>query len=195
MARTRAAGPALEPADAHHQGNEPGPRAGQDDLWRPAAELPADQVAHPGRSAVAAEELTSQGHLPDRHRSPCRILRRSGVPLPGPGKLRRRALRPVNDTITTITVPELIHLDDPELPVAGLGDGLMIASPPDEAIDALVQTAGMSAGFRWQAAEKTFALAVEHVIKFADTAADVYARTGDPDALATAVRAAQLIGR
>jgi hypothetical protein len=50
-----------------------------------------------------------------------------------------------------------------------------------------------------QAAEETFARAVEHgdehVIKFADTAADVYARTGDPDALAAAVRATHLIDR
>ncbi len=50
-----------------------------------------------------------------------------------------------------------------------------------------------------QAAEETFALAVEHcdehVIKFADTAADVYARTGNHDALAAAIRAARLIGR
>jgi hypothetical protein len=50
-----------------------------------------------------------------------------------------------------------------------------------------------------QAAEETFARAVEHgdehVIKFADTAADVYARTGNTDALAAAVRATQLIGR
>jgi Questin oxidase-like len=49
----------------------------------------------------------------------------------------------------------------------------------------------------WQAAEETVALAVEHgdehVIKFADTAADVYARTGADDALAAAVRATQLI--
>jgi hypothetical protein len=48
-----------------------------------------------------------------------------------------------------------------------------------------------------QAAEETVALAVEHgdehVIKFADTAADVYARTGADDALAAAVRATQLI--
>jgi hypothetical protein len=34
----------------------------------------------------------------------------------------------------------------------------------------------------------------EHVIKFADTAADTYARTGDPAALAAAVRATTLIG-
>jgi hypothetical protein len=50
-----------------------------------------------------------------------------------------------------------------------------------------------------QAAEEAFARAVEHgdehVIKFADTAADVYARTGDTAALAAAVRATQLIGR
>jgi len=48
-----------------------------------------------------------------------------------------------------------------------------------------------------QMAEETFARAVahgdEHVIKFADTATDVYARTGNGDALAAAVRATQLI--
>ena len=50
-----------------------------------------------------------------------------------------------------------------------------------------------------QAAEETFARAVEHgdehVIKFADTATDVYARTGNSDALAAAIRATRLIGR
>jgi hypothetical protein len=50
-----------------------------------------------------------------------------------------------------------------------------------------------------QAAEDAFARAVdhgdEHVIKFADTAADVYARTGNGDALAAAIRAADLIER
>jgi hypothetical protein len=49
------------------------------------------------------------------------------------------------------------------------------------------------------AAEEAFARAVEHgdehVIKFADTAMDVFARTGDPDALAAAVRATHLIDR
>jgi hypothetical protein len=49
-----------------------------------------------------------------------------------------------------------------------------------------------------QAAEETFARAVEHgdehVIKFADTAADVYVRTRNSDALAAAIRATQLIG-
>ena len=50
-----------------------------------------------------------------------------------------------------------------------------------------------------QAAEETFARAVEHgdehVIKFADTATDVYARTGNGDALAAAIRATRLIDR
>jgi Questin oxidase-like len=50
-----------------------------------------------------------------------------------------------------------------------------------------------------QAAEEVFARAVEHgdehVIKFADTAADVHARTGNRDVLAAALRAASLIGR
>jgi hypothetical protein len=47
------------------------------------------------------------------------------------------------------------------------------------------------------AAEEVFARAVdhgdEHVIKFADTAVDVHARTGRPAALAAAVRAAELV--
>jgi hypothetical protein len=34
----------------------------------------------------------------------------------------------------------------------------------------------------------------EHVIKFSDTAADVFARTGEPDALAAAATVATLIG-
>jgi Questin oxidase-like len=50
-----------------------------------------------------------------------------------------------------------------------------------------------------QAAEETFDRAVEHgdehVIKFADTATDVYAHTGNSDALAAAIRATQLISR
>ena len=49
------------------------------------------------------------------------------------------------------------------------------------------------------AAEEVFARAVdhgdEHVIKFADTAADVHARTGRPAALAAAIRAAELVPR
>lgn len=48
-----------------------------------------------------------------------------------------------------------------------------------------------------QAAADIFARAVghgdEHVIKFADTAIEVFARTGDPDAISAAIRAAELI--
>ena len=50
-----------------------------------------------------------------------------------------------------------------------------------------------------QEAEETFARAVghgdEHVIKFADTVTDVYARTGNRGALAAAIRATELISR
>jgi len=52
---------------------------------------------------------------------------------------------------------------------------------------------------REETARDTFARAVEHgdahVIKFADTAVEVFARTGNPDAIAAALRAAQLIER
>jgi UDP-N-acetylenolpyruvoylglucosamine reductase len=59
-----------------------------------------------------------------------------------------RALGPVNDTIRTVAVPELLRLHmDPGQPAAWLGDGLLIAGLPDEAIDALVQTAGANAAF------------------------------------------------
>ena len=50
-----------------------------------------------------------------------------------------------------------------------------------------------------QPAEEAFGRAVdhgdEHVIKFADAALDVFARTRNPDVLAAVVRAAELIGR
>jgi hypothetical protein len=44
-----------------------------------------------------------------------------------------------------------------------------------------------------EALERAAAHGDEHVIKFTDTAAEVYARTGDPDALAAAVHASQLL--
>ena len=50
---------------------------------------------------------------------------------------------------------------------------------------------------REEIAREVFARAVEHgdahVIKFADTAVDVFARTGNADAIAAALRAAKLI--
>jgi FAD binding domain/Berberine and berberine like len=59
-----------------------------------------------------------------------------------------RALGPVNDTITTVPVPALSHLHmDPEQPVPGRGDGMMVTRLPGEAIDALAETAGPGAAF------------------------------------------------
>ena len=59
-----------------------------------------------------------------------------------------RALGPVNDTIATVPVPALSHLHmDPEQPVPGRGDGMMVACLPGEAIDALAETAGPDAAF------------------------------------------------
>jgi len=59
-----------------------------------------------------------------------------------------RGLGPVNDTIATVPIPALSHLHmDPEQPVPGAGDGLMIDQLPGAAIDAFVQAAGPGAAF------------------------------------------------
>jgi len=59
-----------------------------------------------------------------------------------------RALTPVNDTITTVPMPALSHLHmDPEQPVPGTGDGMMIDQLPAEAIDAFAGAAGPGAAF------------------------------------------------
>jgi len=59
-----------------------------------------------------------------------------------------RALGPVNDTMGTVPIPALSHLHmDPEQPVPGAGDGLMIDQLPSDAIDAFVQAAGPDAAF------------------------------------------------
>jgi hypothetical protein len=62
------------------------------------------------------------------------------APLRSPG--------PVNDTIATVPIPALSHLHmDPEHPVPGAGDGLMIAELPARAVDAFVEVAGRNAQF------------------------------------------------
>jgi hypothetical protein len=70
-----------------------------------------------------------------------------------------------------------------------------IYAPPVPAPPGVLPAAPTGPG----AADEAFARAVahgdEHVIKFADTAADVHARTGNPAALAAAVHAAELIPR
>jgi hypothetical protein len=64
------------------------------------------------------------------------------------------ALGPVNDTIAMVPVPALSHLHmDPEQPVPGAGDGLMIDALPCEAIDAFAGAAGPDAPFPLLSAE------------------------------------------
>jgi hypothetical protein len=59
-----------------------------------------------------------------------------------------RALGPVNDTIQTVPMPALSHLHmDPEQPVPGIGDGLMVADLSAQTIDAFVEAAGEAAEF------------------------------------------------
>ena len=59
-----------------------------------------------------------------------------------------RALGPVNDTIQTVPMPALSHIHmDPEQPVPGFGDGLMLGELPAAAVDAFVGAAGATAAF------------------------------------------------
>jgi FAD/FMN-containing dehydrogenase len=58
-----------------------------------------------------------------------------------------RALGPVMDTFATIPVEELRHLHmDPEQPVPGAGDGMLLDDFPEEAIEAIVAAAGPGSG-------------------------------------------------
>ena len=59
-----------------------------------------------------------------------------------------RALGPVNDTVQTVPMPALSHIHmDPEQPVPGFGDGLMLGELPAAAVDAFVGAAGATAAF------------------------------------------------
>jgi FAD/FMN-containing dehydrogenase len=58
-----------------------------------------------------------------------------------------RELGPAMDTFATIPVEELRHLHmDPEQPVPGAGDGMLLEDFPEEAIDAMVGAAGSGSG-------------------------------------------------
>jgi FAD binding domain/Berberine and berberine like len=58
-----------------------------------------------------------------------------------------RALGPVNDTIALIPMPALSHLHmDPEHPVSGAGDGVMLDELPAAAVDEIVRVAGSGSG-------------------------------------------------
>lgn len=59
-----------------------------------------------------------------------------------------RALRPVNDTVQTVPMPALSHIHmDPEQPVPGFGDGILLDELPAAAIDTITATAGADAAF------------------------------------------------
>jgi FAD/FMN-containing dehydrogenase len=65
-----------------------------------------------------------------------------------------RALRPVRDTVQLMPAKALSRLHmDPEQPTAGVGDGLLLASLPAEAIDALIRVAGPQSGLPLLAVE------------------------------------------
>ncbi|MGZ4306585.1 MAG: FAD-binding oxidoreductase [Solirubrobacteraceae bacterium] len=59
-----------------------------------------------------------------------------------------RSLGPVNDTVRSVSMPALgqLHMD-PEHPVSGVGDGLMLADLPAAAVDAFVEAAGAGSAF------------------------------------------------
>ena len=58
-----------------------------------------------------------------------------------------RALGPAMDTFATIPVEQLKHLHmDPEHPVPGAGDGMLLGDFTDEAIEAVVAAAGAGSG-------------------------------------------------
>jgi FAD binding domain-containing protein len=59
-----------------------------------------------------------------------------------------RALGPVNDTVETVPMPALSHIHmDPEQPVPGFGDGLMLGEMTPGAVDAFVAAAGATGEF------------------------------------------------
>ena len=94
---------------------------------------PIPQIPEPvrGKSFVAVEAY----HLGDPEHADALL-----APL--------RALGPINDTIATVPVPALSHLHmDPEQPVPGAGDGLMLETLPGAAVDAFVEAAGPGAAF------------------------------------------------
>src|SRR3954447_8410777 len=127
-------------------------------LWYPIER--GSEVLHAWR------ELTHSDDLPDELTTVGRFLRLPEIPEPVRGKsfviveayhigapaqadellAPLRALAPVNDTIATVPLPALSHLHmDPEHPVPGFGDGMMIAQLAKQAIDAFVAIAGDAA--------------------------------------------------
>ena len=122
-----------------------------------------------GEVLHAWQELTASG-LPDEFTTTFRFLRfpdvqdvpepvrggafavvdaiHLGTPAEGEALLAPlRKLRPVTDTMAMISMPALSHLHmDPEHPVPGVGDGIMLASLPAEAVTRLLGVAGPGTG-------------------------------------------------
>jgi hypothetical protein len=144
--------------------------AGQ--LWWPAQE--GERVLH------AWQELTQSG-LPDEFSTTFRYL--SFPPAPEiPGELRGktfavvdafclgspvdadarlaplRSLEPVSDTLQMVPAAELCYLHgDPDHPVPGVGDGMLLDSLPDKALDEIVRLGGP------EAASPLMILEIRHV--------------------------------
>ena len=67
-------------------------------------------------------------------------------PLPG-DSANHSELGPAMDTFGTIPVEELKHLHmDPDHPVPGAGDGMLLSDLPAEAVEAIVKAAGTESG-------------------------------------------------
>jgi FAD/FMN-containing dehydrogenase len=130
---------------------------------------PADAAPQVSRVLQAWRELTQAG-LPDEFTTCARLSSVPSVPeVPRPLRGRSfvivdvihlgspaeadalvaplRALGPATDTIRMISMPQLTHLHmEPEHPVAAVADGLLLASLPAQAIDAILRVAGPDAG-------------------------------------------------
>jgi FAD/FMN-containing dehydrogenase len=114
--------------------------------WRRWINTVPDEVSSVGRFL----QFPPMPALPDHLRGQSFVIVEAASLLgkDGTDELLRplRELGPQLDTFATIPVQELKHLHmDPEHPVPGAGDGMVLADVNDAAIDALVRTAGADA--------------------------------------------------
>jgi len=114
--------------------------------WRRWVNTVPDEVSSVGRFL----QFPPMPALPDHLRGQSFVIVEAASLLgkDGTDELLRplRELGPQLDTFATIPVQELKHLHmDPEHPVPGAGDGMVLADVNDAAIDALVRTAGADA--------------------------------------------------
>jgi FAD/FMN-containing dehydrogenase len=115
--------------------------------WRRWAETVPDELTSVGRFL----HFPPLPELPEHLRGGSFVVveaiylgdEQSGAELLGP----MRELVPALDTVATIPVERLssVHMD-PEHPVPGAGDGMLLSDFPEEAVDSLVATAGADSG-------------------------------------------------